>query len=76
MNTSSENDPNEKKEQGKNIIIAVLVLLVIISGIKLYADYQDRTKKTEEIIQLSTENTELNNRLDSMTYQLDLRTDK
>jgi hypothetical protein len=73
MNTSSENYPNEKKEQGKNIIIAVLVLLVIISGIKLYADYQDRTKKTEEIIQLSTENTELNNRLDSMTYQLDLR---
>lgn len=73
MNTSSENYPNEKKEQGKNIIIAVLVLLVIISGIKLYADYQDRTKKTEEIFQLSTENTELNNRLDSMTYQLDLR---
>jgi hypothetical protein len=73
MNSNSENHSTQKTEQGKNIIIAVLVLLVVISGIKLYTDYQDRTKKTEEIIQLSTENIELNNRLDSMTYQLDLR---
>jgi len=73
MNSNSENHSSQKTEQGKNIIIAVLVLLVVISGIKLYTDYQDRTKKNEEIIQLSTENIELNNRLDSMTYQLDLR---
>lgn len=63
----------EKKDQGKNIIIIVLVLLVIISGIKLFTDYRDRTKKTEEILLLSTENNELNKRLDSVTYQLDLR---
>lgn len=73
MSTNFDKDPNQKKDQSKNIIIIVLVLLVIISGIKLYTDYVDRTKKTEEILLLSTENNELNKRLDSITYQLDLR---
>ena len=73
MNTNFEKDSNSKKDQSKNIIIIVLVLLVIISGIKLYTDYVDRTKKTEEILLLSTENNELNQRLDSVTYQLELR---
>ncbi|MFC3878814.1 hypothetical protein ACFOSV_01430 [Algoriphagus namhaensis] len=71
---SSEYSKEEpKKDQGKNIIIIVLALLVIISGIKLYTDYVDRTKKTEEILLLSTENNELNKRLDSVYYQLELR---
>jgi len=73
MNTEFEQNPPEKKDQGKNIIIIVLVLLVIISGIKLYTDYIDRSKKTEEILLLSTENNDLNNRLDSVTFQLELR---
>lgn len=73
MNANFEKETNPKKDQSKNIIIIVLVLLVIISGIKLYTDYVDRTKKTEEILLLSTENNELNQRLDSVTYQLDLR---
>lgn len=73
MNPNFENESNPKKDQSKNIIIIILVLLVIISGIKLYTDYVDRTKKTEEILLLSTENNELNRRLDSVTYQLDLR---
>ena len=73
MNTDFENNKPEKKDQGKNIIIIVLLLLVIISGIKLYTDYVDRSKKTEEILLLSTENNDLNKRLDSVTYQLDLR---
>ncbi len=73
MSTNFESAQNPKREQGKNIIIIVLVLLVIISGIKLYTDYVDRSKKTKEILLLSTENNELNKRLDSVTYQLDLR---
>jgi multidrug efflux pump subunit AcrA (membrane-fusion protein) len=73
METNYEKESNKKKDQGKNIIIIVLVLLVIISGIKLYTDYVDRTKKTEEILLLSTENNDLNNRLDSVAFQLDLR---
>jgi cupin superfamily acireductone dioxygenase involved in methionine salvage len=73
MSTNFESKANPKKDQGKNIIIIVLVLLVIISGIKLYTDYVDRSKKTQEILLLSTENNELNKRLDSVTYQLDLR---
>jgi len=73
MSTNFESEKNPKKDQGKNIIIIVLVLLVIISGIKLYTDYIDRSKKTKEILLLSTENNELNRRLDSVTYQLDLR---
>lgn len=39
----------------------------------MYTDFVDRTKKSEEILILSTENNELNKRLDSVTYQLDLR---
>ncbi|MFN3758635.1 MAG: hypothetical protein ACK4SF_05405 [Algoriphagus aquaeductus] len=73
MSANFNNESSPKKDQSKNIIIIVLVLLVIISGIKLYTDYVDRTKKTEEILLLSTENNELNKRLDSVTYQLDLR---
>ena len=73
MDTNFQKDSNSKKDQSKNVIIIVLVLLVIISGIKLYTDYVDRTKKTEEILLLSTENNELNQRLDSVTYQLNLR---
>jgi hypothetical protein len=73
MSTNFEKESSQKKDQNKNIIIIVLVLLVIISGIKLYTDYVDRTKKTEEILILSTENNDLNKRLDSVTYQLDLR---
>ncbi|NVK51199.1 MAG: hypothetical protein HWE09_15615 [Cyclobacteriaceae bacterium] len=73
MNANFQKDSEPKKDQGKNIVIIVLVLLVIISGIKLYTDYVDRTKKTEEILLLSTENNQLNQRLDSVTYQLNLR---
>jgi len=73
MNSEFEKNSTQKKDQGKNIIIIVLVLLGIISGIKLYTDHVDRTKKTEEILLLSTENNELNKRLDSVTFQLDLR---
>ncbi|GMQ26813.1 hypothetical protein Aoki45_34960 [Algoriphagus sp. oki45] len=73
MDTNFQKDSNSKKDQSKNVIIIVLVLLVIISGIKLYTDYVDRSKKTEEILLLSTENNELNQRLDSVTYQLNLR---
>jgi multidrug efflux pump subunit AcrA (membrane-fusion protein) len=73
MDPEFEKNSAQKKDQGKNIIIIVLILLVIISGIKLYTDFIDRTKKIEEILLLSTENNELNKRLDSVTYQLDLR---
>lgn len=63
----------QKQEQGKNILIIVLLILVIISGVKLYYDYQEKAQKTEEILILSEENTDLNQRLDSITYELDLR---
>lgn len=66
-------DKSKKGENGKNILIIVLVILVIISGIKLYADYKDKTKKSEEILILSEENNDLNRRIDSITFQLDLR---
>lgn len=70
-----ENNPQSspKTGNGKNILIIVLLILVILSGIKLYTDYLDKTRKSEEILILSEENTELNRRIDSMTYQLDLR---
>lgn len=72
METNLQDKP-KKGENGKNILIIVLIILVFISGIKLYADYRDRTKKSEEILILSEENNDLNRRIDSMTFQLDLR---
>ncbi|MBS9523211.1 hypothetical protein KI659_04185 [Litoribacter alkaliphilus] len=73
-NTPSGKAPNTEK--GKNILIIVLIILVIVSGVKLYMDHQDKNKKSEEIIILSEENNDLNLRLDSMTYQLTLRIDE
>ncbi|SNS24845.1 hypothetical protein SAMN06295967_1067 [Belliella buryatensis] len=73
MNTNFEKENPRKSENGKNILIIVLIILVIISGIKLYYDAVDRNKKTEEILLLSEDNNEINRRLDSITYQLDLR---
>lgn len=72
METNHQDKP-KKAENGKNILIVVLTILVIISGIKLYADYRDKTKKSEEILILSEENNDLNRRIDSITFQLDLR---
>jgi hypothetical protein len=64
---------NTKSDNGKNILIIVLLILIVASGIKLYSDHLDKTRKSEEILILSEENNELNRRIDSMTYQLDLR---
>jgi hypothetical protein len=64
---------NTKKDNGKNILIIVLLILIVASGIKLYTDHLDKTRKSEEILILSEENNELNRRIDSMNYQLDLR---
>jgi chromosome segregation ATPase len=64
---------NTKKDNGKNLLIIVLLILIVASGIKLYTDHLDKTRKSEEILILSEENNELNRRIDSMNYQLDLR---
>ncbi|UJP64497.1 hypothetical protein [Mongoliitalea daihaiensis] len=73
MDPNFQQEKTKKNDTGKNILIIVLVILVILSGIKLYSDSIDKTRKSEEIILLSGENNDLNKRLDSMTYQLDLR---
>ncbi|KEO72613.1 hypothetical protein [Anditalea andensis] len=73
MNNDNLSDKSHNKEKGKNILIIVLIILVIVSGIKLYTDHQDKEKKAEEIIILSEENNDLNLRIDSVTYQLTLR---
>lgn len=73
MSNLESPENNKNSDTGKNILILVLVILVILSGIKLYQDSKDRTQKSEEILILSEDNSELNMRIDSMTYQLDLR---
>ncbi|SEI86102.1 hypothetical protein SAMN05192553_101575 [Cyclobacterium xiamenense] len=60
-------------ENGKNILIVVLIILVILSGWRLFNDHREKSKKNEEILILTEDNSELNIRLDSMTFQLDLR---
>ncbi|MBD8487556.1 hypothetical protein IFO69_02235 [Echinicola sp. CAU 1574] len=73
MSTNIPEEKSSRNEKGKNILIIVLILLVIFSGVKLYLDSVDKTQKTEEILILSEENNNLNLRIDSMAYQLDLR---
>ncbi|MFC4873980.1 hypothetical protein [Negadavirga shengliensis] len=60
-------------EKGKNILIIVLILLVLISGWRLFSDHKEKNQKNEEILILTEENSDLNIRLDSITFQLDLR---
>ncbi|SHN30404.1 hypothetical protein SAMN04488057_11833 [Cyclobacterium lianum] len=67
-----ENNQNGT-EKGKNILIIVLIILVILSGWRLWNDHREKSQKNEEILILTEENSDLNIRLDSMTYQLDLR---
>lgn len=73
MSTNIPEEKSSRNGKGKNILIIVLLLLVIFSGIKLYFDSVDKSQKTEEILILSEENNDLNLRIDSMAYQLDLR---
>jgi hypothetical protein len=73
METNLNQEKPRRSDTGKNILIIVLIILVIISGIKLYTDHLDKTRKSEEIIILSEENNDLNRRIDSVTFQLDLR---
>lgn len=62
-----------KPEFGKNLILVFLVLLVLISGTKLYLDHVDSTKQTAEISALTEENQVLSTRLDSVEKQLKVR---
>lgn len=64
-----------KPEQSKNLVILVLVLLVLISGTKLYLDYLEKNQQAEEITALTTENIQLNTKLDSVEKELQLRID-
>jgi hypothetical protein len=73
MNTNFEKEKSTNTEKGKNILIIVLIILIIISGIKLYSDSVNHSNKTEEILMLSEKNRKINERLDSITFQLDLR---
>lgn len=73
MDINKAPETNSSKDTGKNILIIVLIILVILSGIKLYRDSKEKEQQSEEILILSEDNSELNMRLDSMTFQLDLR---
>ena len=73
MDQHFKNQAPQKSEQGKNLILLVLVLLVLISGAKLYLDYLEKNKQTEEITGLTAENEELSTRLDSAETQLEIR---
>ena len=64
---------NSSADRGKNILIIVLVILVVLSGWRLLNDHREKTQKSEEILLLSEENSNLNIRLDSITQQLDFR---
>lgn len=59
--------------QGKQVLLLVLILLLLISGIKVYTDYLDQQAKQEELEALTSENNSLTFRLDSVSTQLQRR---
>lgn len=73
MEQFSKDQKTPKTEQGKNLILVLLVLVVLISGTKLYLDHLEKNKQTEEILVLSAENQVLSTRLDSVEKQLQIR---
>ena len=73
MDQFSKDQKSPKPELGKNLILVFLVLLVLISGTKLYLDHLNSTKQTAEISALTTENQVLSTRLDSVEKQLKIR---
>jgi len=73
MEQFSKDQKSPKNELGKNLILVFLVLLVLISGTKLYLDHLDNTKQTAEISALTAENQVLSTRLDSVEKQLKIR---
>ena len=73
MDPSEKTQAKPKSEQGKNLILVVLVLLVVISGAKLFLDYLDKSQQTEQLSELTAENKALSDRLDSVEVQLQLR---
>ena len=73
MDQPSNYQSAPKNEQGKNLVLVVLILLVLISGAKLYLDHLDKNKQSEKISVLSAENKALADRLDSVEVQLQLR---
>lgn len=73
MDQPFKNQAPQKTEQGKNLILVILILLVLISGAKLYLDYLEKSKQSEEITELIKENNALSTRLDSAETELKLR---
>lgn len=73
MEQFSKDQKSPKTELGKNLILVLLVLLVLISGTKLYLDHLDSTIQTAEISALTAENQVLSTRLDSAEKQLKIR---
>lgn len=73
MDPQSNYPSAPKNEQGKNLVLVVLILLVLISGAKLYLDHLAKNKQSEKILVLSAENKALADRLDSVEVQLQLR---
>ncbi|WP_339678021.1 hypothetical protein [Cyclobacterium marinum] len=73
----SEGERNNKSsinvDKGKNILIIVLVILVILSGWRLLNDHREKSRINEEVSHLTDENNQLNTRLDSITRELDVR---
>jgi len=73
MEQLSNDQKSPKTELGKNLVLVFLVLLVLISGTKLYLDHLNSTKQTAEISALTVENEVLSTRLDSVEKQLNIR---
>jgi hypothetical protein len=50
MDQATNNQPTQKSEQGKNLILVVLVLLVLISGTKLYLDHLEKNSRPKKLL--------------------------
>lgn len=67
------NEPKEKKNNYKVLIIAFIAILLIINGVKFYLDYQKDQEQEAQIANIEAERDETLNKLESISNELDMK---
>lgn len=70
---NNPNDPKEKRNNYKVLIIAFIAILLIINGVKFYLDYQKDQEQEAKIANIEAERDETLNKLESISNELDMK---
>lgn len=67
------NEPKDKKNNYKVLIIAFIAILLIVNGVKFYLDYQKDKEQEAKIANVEAERDETLNKLESISNELDMK---